>query len=236
MEVAMAEQEPIVVINYQTFDSVEEMLTVHLLSIYEKSKCDNSKHDVLYYIDLDKVYCVVDEDIRLKLSYLIDYYVLNYPDIDATILLIKEAITSVFPIVKHFYKDYQFGTGVSNLTLEEYEDLSANKRSTIKNFVINGTVYTDGEVTTPWVRGLLDPNYNRIIKSPAFRKTLFYLQEQSLYSTEDLDNSLDLWLLRYQNLKSLIVDAIKSSIILIELNDSNSKKSLKISDLLKEVK
>ena len=143
---------------------------------------------------------------------------------------------SVFPIVKHFYKDYQFGTGVSNLTLEEYEDLSANKRSTIKNFVINGTVYTDGEVATPWVRGLLDPNYNRIIKSPAFRKTLFYLQEQSLYSTEDLDNSLDLWLLRYQNLKSSIVDAIKSSIILIELNDSNSKKSLKLSDLLKEVK
>lgn len=120
--------------------------------------------------------------------------------------------------------------------MEEYEDLSANKRSTIKNFVINGTVYTDGEVATPWVRGLLDPNYNRIIKSPAFRKTLFYLQEQSLYSTEDLDNSLDLWLLRYQNLKSSIVDAIKSSIILIELNDSNSKKSLKLSDLLKEVK
>lgn len=236
MEIATAEQEPIVVINYQTFSSVEEMLTVHLLSIYEKSKCGNSKHDVMYYIDQDKVYCSVDDDTKLKLSYLIDYYVLNYPDIDATILLIKEATVLIFPIVKHTYEDYQFGTGIFNLTLREYEDLSATKKSIIKNFVINGTVYTDGEVMTPWVRGLLDPSYSKIIKSPAFKKTLFYLQEQSLYSTEDLDSSLDLWLLRYKNLKSSIVDAVKSSIILVELNNSNCKKSLKISDLLKEVK
>lgn len=222
-------------VNYQTFGSIDEMLAVHVLKIFEKCKAEINNGTVLDIISADAVFQTVNESIRMSLAYLVEFYLLNYPDTDTTLLFLNEVYANIFPLVRSYFPDSDLTASNYTVTSSELSNYKPAQRALIKNFLIQGEVFIDGNISTIWCRGLLNPNFSKIIKSPAFKKTLFFLQNQSIYTIEDLNDCLNLWLLRHKTVQTSIADAMRSMLVITVINPKRARKSLKIIDLLKEV-